>query len=721
MDKTFTLVSAEKGINSGFIVQVFSCVIGPLSGDRMAVLHFPTPVCGVEDASIAFLDSLGQIRNVHSLLVIKECIQNSVLHLPEGTTELRISVCVLKQAGLESISGRLEYPGKIRGLIRLALYVYKVNRLRGVTIPKFFLEKCQQLYQIGFRNLLSSPTSHIELRDFSRFDYPTWIKFSNENLSDSGIPAHVAEAIRLGIFLKISGNRVLLQKSMMALTKLKAATVDLYLMVENEDHSTLIDELIETCAVPVTVVSSGQMTQAMIAVLDKIRWCCFLNEGDVVREHALCVLSRHTQAKPEICIFYSDHDFLDEQERHSPWFKPAWNREYYLNFDYISRAVFYRTDWLSEQVMGSPVSYVHEHLILQLGLKPEPRIERIPDVLFSFSSAEPSSDHKSQDERQGVVSEILHGNGIAHTWRKSTAGRHGAFVEYQPPPDTALPTVSLIIPTRDQPKLIKNCLESILKNTDYPDFEVIIVDNGSTDAKAIGYLNTLSSVPACTVLSYNLPFNYSAINNFAAQQARGELIGLVNSDIEVISPKWLRDMAAYFWLADIGVVGAKLLYKDKSVQHAGVIGGLGNVAGHAHRFFRATETGYMNRLQVPNEFSAVTGACMLTRRSLYETLGGLNSKDLAVAYNDVDYCLRVKEKGYRIVYAPQAELFHFESKTRGREDTSEKNQRYTQERAYMWDHWRLELEDDEFYNPNLSRVREDFSIGNKPLSMPNTQ
>jgi len=152
-----------------------------------------------------------------------------------------------------------------------------------------------------------------------------------------------------------------------------------------------------------------------------------------------------------------------------------------------------------------------------------------------------------------------------------------------------------------------------------------------------------------------------------------------------------------------------------------VIGGLGNVAGHAHRFFRATETGYMNRLQVPNEFSAVTGACMLTRRSLYETLGGLNSKDLAVAYNDVDYCLRVKEKGYRIVYAPQAELFHFESKTRGREETSEKKQRYSQERAYMWEHWRLELEDDEFYNPNLSRVREDFSISNKPHSMSNTQ
>jgi GT2 family glycosyltransferase len=253
------------------------------------------------------------------------------------------------------------------------------------------------------------------------------------------------------------------------------------------------------------------------------------------------------------------------------------------------------------------------------------------------------------------------------------------------------------------------------------DFEVIIVDNGSTDPRTIKYLSSLSAIPACTVLSFNQPFNYSAINNFAARQAKGELIGLVNSDIEVISPGWLRDMASYFWVANIGIVGAKLLYRDESVQHAGVICGLGNVAGHAHRFFRAAETGYMNRLQVPNEYSAVTGACLLTRRSLYETMGGLNSRDLAIAYNDVDYCIRVRKKGYRIVYCPQAELFHFESVTRGREDTSEKKRRYTREREYMWNKWRLELEDDEFYNPNLSRVREDFSIGNKPHSFVKTQ
>ena len=721
MNKTFHRVSTEKGINKGFVLQIFSCALNPLPRDRMAVLQFPSSICGVEDASIAFLDSTGQIRNVHSLLVIQECIQSSILHLPEGTTELRVSVCVLEQAGLESISGMLTFPGKIRGLISLAFYVYRVNRLRGVTIPKFFLEKCQQLYQIGFRNLLTSPTNHVELRDFGKFDYTTWLENSYENRADDGNMSHATETTRIGFFLKIGGNRALLEKSVLALTKLKVAVVDLYLIVGNEDNTAFIAELIEILAVPVTVVSAGQLAQTVNAAAGNSQWCCFLNEGDVIREHALCVLSRHAQAKPEVLIFYCDHDFLDEEKRHSPWFKPAWNREYYLNFDYISRAVFYRTNWLSAQRIGSRISYVHEHLILQLGLKPEPQIERIPDVLFSFSSPEPSPDHESQKERHTVVSEALHRDGIAHTWRKSVAGIHSAFVEYQPPSDTALPKVSLIIPTRDQVKLLKNCLDSVWGNTDYPDFEVIIVDNGSREAKTIKYLSTLSAVPACTVLSYNMPFNYSAINNFAAQHAQGELIGLVNSDIEVISPNWLRYMTAYFWLADIGVVGAKLLYKDKRVQHAGVIGGLGNVAGHGHRFFRATATGYMNRLQVPNEYSAVTAACMLTRRSLYESLGGLDSSNLAVAYNDVDYCLRVRKKGYRIVYSPQVELFHYESGTRGPEDTSEKKQRYMQERAYMWNHWRLELEDDEFYNPNLSRVREDFSIGKRPHSFVNIQ
>jgi GT2 family glycosyltransferase len=721
MKKTFNRIKTDRGIKQESVVQTFSCAISPLSRDRMAVLQFPVSICGVEDASIAFLDSIGGIRNVHSLLVIKECIQTSVLHVPEGATELRVSVCVLEQDGFESISGTLTFPGKIRGLLRLALYVYKINRFRGVTIPRFFVEKCQQLYRIGFRNLISSPTSHVELRDFAKFDYKTWIRIRNENLTSNGNQANSTEAIRICFFLKFSGNRVLLQKSLVALTKLKVAAIDLYLIVGNEDHRALLNELLEHVAVPATVVSSRQMDQAMNTVAGKSQWCCFLNEGDVIREHALCVLSRYAESKPEIFIFYCDHDYLDQEKRHSPWFKPAWNREYYLNFNYISRAVFYRPDWLAEQGIGKHTSYIHERLILKLGLKPEPHIERIPDVLFSFSCPDALLDHDSQNERQIVVSEILHGEGIAHSWKKSIAGKHGAFVDYQSPSDKALPAVSLIIPIRDQPKLLKNCLDSILGNTDYPDFEVIIVDNGSTDPRTIKYLSSLNAIPACTVLSFNQPFNYSAINNFAARQAKGELIGLVNSDIEVISPGWLRDMASYFWVANIGIVGAKLLYRDESVQHAGVICGLGNVAGHAHRFFRAAETGYMNRLQVPNEYSAVTGACLLTRRSLYETMGGLNSRDLAIAYNDVDYCIRVRKKGYRIVYCPQAELFHFESVTRGREDTSEKKWRYTQEREYMWNKWRLELEDDEFYNPNLSRVREDFSIGNKPHSFVKTQ
>ncbi|MEZ5479920.1 MAG: glycosyltransferase [Thiolinea sp.] len=212
------------------------------------------------------------------------------------------------------------------------------------------------------------------------------------------------------------------------------------------------------------------------------------------------------------------------------------------------------------------------------------------------------------------------------------------------------------------------------------------------------------------IIPYDQPFNYSAINNYGVQHARGSVIGLINNDVEVISPGWLTEMTAHACRPEIGCVGAKLYYSNGQIQHAGVVLGLGDVAGHAHRFFARDAEGYHGRLKLAQNYSAVTGACLLVRREIYEQVGGLDAENLAVAYNDVDFCLRVREAGYRNLWTPYAELYHHESISRGKDDTPAKRVRYEQEVAYMKSRWGRELENDPYYNPNLSRKREDFSL-----------
>ena len=269
--------------------------------------------------------------------------------------------------------------------------------------------------------------------------------------------------------------------------------------------------------------------------------------------------------------------------------------------------------------------------------------------------------------------------------------------------------MTLVIPTRDQVAILKKCIESIFQKTSYPAYNIIIVNNGSTDSDTFAYFEHIRQLRRVKILDYDYLFNFAAINNFAVSKADGDIIGLLNNDIEVISPEWLYEMVSYVNQERVGCVGAKLLYSNGSIQHAGVICGFGNVAGHAHRYLKRDEPGYFGRLQSSQYFSAVTAACLLVRQKVWDEVGGMNEQ-LGVAYNDVDFCLRVKKAGYKNVYTPYAELYHHESLSRGFENTPEKRARYQQEVSYMWKTWQNELENDEYYNPNLSRVREDFSL-----------
>jgi GT2 family glycosyltransferase len=236
------------------------------------------------------------------------------------------------------------------------------------------------------------------------------------------------------------------------------------------------------------------------------------------------------------------------------------------------------------------------------------------------------------------------------------------------------------------------------------------LDNQSRCKKTLKYLRALSKEPRVRIIKYDYPFNFSAINNYGAKQAQGELLALVNNDVEVISPDWLSEMVSHACRPEVGCVGAKLYYSDGRIQHAGVVLGIGKVAGHSHKFFPKNAPGYFMRLRLVQNYSAVTGAALVVRKSVYEEVGGLNETSLTVAFNDVDFCLRVRERGYQNIWTPYAELFHHESVSRGAEDSPEKLQRFNREVDYMLECWGDKLIHDPCYSPHLTREHENFEL-----------
>lgn len=276
---------------------------------------------------------------------------------------------------------------------------------------------------------------------------------------------------------------------------------------------------------------------------------------------------------------------------------------------------------------------------------------------------------------------------------------------------TGSPKVSIVIPNMDYVDTLRACISSILEKTTYENFEIVIVENNSKEAETFSYYDELRNDPHIRVVTWNGKFNYSAINNFGIKEAvTGEYVLLLNNDIEVITPDWIQEMLMFAQRPDVGAVGAMLYYPDDTIQHAGVILGIGGVAGHAHKNFARGDYGYMSRATIVQNLSAVTAACMMVSRDVWNQVHGLD-ESYEVAFNDVDLCMRIREAGYLIVWTPYAELYHYESKSRGYEDTPEKKRRFEGEVRRFQARWNKELAaGDPYYNPNLTLDREDFSI-----------
>jgi GT2 family glycosyltransferase len=449
-------------------------------------------------------------------------------------------------------------------------------------------------------------------------------------------------------------------------------------------------------------------------------WVALLGQEDVLPEHALFHIAVTIGRYPDLCQVYSDEDRIDANGvRSGPYFKCDWNRDLFHSQNFMSRLGVYRRDIL-EEIGGFRKGFEgaeEPDLALRYVEKIDTRlIHHIPRVLY-HRRIRPDSTSPGMDMAPGATAASVKAL-QEHLDRTGT----GAIAEYSPSNGQRVrytlpanpPLVSLIIPTKNRLSLLRTCIDSIEIRTSYPNYEVLVVDNGSDDPATIDYLACLREHDRIRILHDARPFNYAELNNSAVEDARGELIGLVNNDTEVIEKEWLSEMVSIALQPGVGIVGAKLLYPEGTVQHAGVVLGIGGVAGHAFKRLQGDGPGYFNRAAVVSSFSALTGACQVMRKNVFLQVGGLDSKNLAIAFNDIDFCIRVRESGYRNVFTPYALLYHHESASRGLENTPEKKARFAGEVEFMKKRWGDKLLYDPAYSPNLTLVEQDFSLAWPP-------
>ena len=442
----------------------------------------------------------------------------------------------------------------------------------------------------------------------------------------------------------------------------------------------------------------------------------FVPSGWTPAPHSLVLVAEAFNAFAQAQLIYGDDDCINSiGRRHSPCMRCDWNLELLRSSAYVNGLVAVRRDAL--QSLGTlDAGTWHAawwSLLLRLAERLHAReVLHIPHVLgHRNSNARPGHEPPlASDVELAVVQAHLDRSAPGASARPSAEG--GVHVVY-PVPEPA-PRVSLIIPTRNGLQLLRQCVQSIVDKTDYPHYEIVIVDNGSDDGATLEYLQQLRDDARIRVHRDDRPFNFSALNNAAVRLCRGTVLALVNNDIEVIHGDWLREMVGLALQPDVGAVGARLWFADGTLQHAGVVLGIGGVAGHIHRQLPRAHGGYHGRARLTQEFSAVTAACLVLRREVFDRVGGLDEENLSVDYNDIDFCLRLRQAGFRVVWTPHAQLYHHESATRGRHSSPEQQERYAREVAFMQSTWGPWLHNDPNYNPNLTLRGTRFELATQP-------
>ncbi|MEM8673460.1 MAG: glycosyltransferase [Cyanobacteria bacterium P01_G01_bin.67] len=445
-------------------------------------------------------------------------------------------------------------------------------------------------------------------------------------------------------------------------------------------------------------------------------YIALLDHDDLLPPHALAKVVDLLDKHPEADFIYSDEDKVDEQNIHKdPFFKPDWCPDSFLARMYTCHLGVYRRS-LVEEVGNFRVGFEGSQdydLALRITEKTN-KIYHIPDILYHWrihqQSTAAASDAKpyAANAAQKALSEAIQRRGEPGkiTTRTNFPGVYTVRYQIKKPK-----LVSIIIPTKDLADTLDVCLKSIFAKTTYGNYEVIVIDNGSTEAKTKRCFEfwQQKQPDRFKCHKYDIPFNYSQINNYAVSQAEGEYLLFLNNDTEVITPDWLEGMVEQAQRSSIGAVGSLLLYPDDTIQHAGVVLGIGGVAGHSHKHLHVSQSGYISQAVSINNYSAVTAACLMCRREVFDEVGGFEEK-LAIAFNDVDFCLKITSLGYRNIYLPHVALYHYESKSRGYENTPAKQARFAQEVTYMRRKWSDICDRDPCYNVNLTKSHEDYRL-----------
>ncbi len=440
-----------------------------------------------------------------------------------------------------------------------------------------------------------------------------------------------------------------------------------------------------------------------------------LDHDDTLDPSALYHMQNVVKEHPETDLIYTDEDKIngDGTEHFQPHLKPDFNPDLLRSNNYICHFTAVRRS-LVQEIGGfrSEFNGAQDYdFILRCSEKAR-EIHHVSEILYHWrthaaSTADnPMSKSYAYDAGQRAIEEHLKRIGVeGRVEQKKDLGFYRVTYPVQ-----GNPLVSIVIPNKDHRDILKKCLDSVFTKSTYKNIEVIIVENGSEEPETFAYYEEVRNAYGVRILTWDKGFNYSAINNFGIREAKGDYLICLNNDIEVITPGWIEELLGTCQRPGTGIVGCRLYYPDNTVQHAGIVVGIGGVAGSMFVGMKRERSGYLHKAALMQDLSAVTAACMIISREAFEAAGGFEER-LAVAFNDVDLCLKVCRAGYRVVYDPYAEMYHWESKSRGIEDTKEKVRRFQTEIEYMRSNWtQMLIEGDPCYNKNLSRSKWNYSL-----------
>jgi len=438
-----------------------------------------------------------------------------------------------------------------------------------------------------------------------------------------------------------------------------------------------------------------------------------VDHDDTLAPFALFEVLTAINDNPEADFFYSDEDKLDRTgERVEPNFKPDWSPETLRSRNYICHLTVLKKS-LVREIGGFRTGFdgAQDYDLVLRASESAERIVHIPHVLYHWRMHEQSTaankgskSYAFDNGKRALAEHLVRSKVDASVHDGPSLGTYQVIYHLR-----TQPLVSVIIPNKDHPEMLARCVES-LKKSSYANFELLVVENGSQRSETFAYYREIEKLPNVQVLEWGKPFNYAAVNNFAAARASGELLLFLNNDVESINPDWVEALVKIAVQPGVGAVGAKLYYADDTIQHAGIVVGMGGVAGHSHLSFPRQAAGYMQRLTYTQNVAAVTGACLLSPKVAFDRVGGFDEA-FVLAFNDVDFCLKVLKAGYRVVWTPDAELYHFESKTRGPEDTDEKQKRFKREYDLFHLKWGEFLKlGDPYYSPHFRLDRPDFAL-----------